>query len=158
RAAVRRTADPEARTQPRPGAEGVQEGYRRGQRRRRGSRRGRRGPEAVRQQVLEEVVRGQPTPTASPRASRSRSRASAARALRIRRRSRSEVPPHPPWSIRLASAYSRHSVRTGQSAHTRRATSTPTPSEGKKRLGGLSAQLPRAIHSVSTVSAFIRGV
>lgn len=57
---------------------------------------------------------GQPTPTGRR----------VERALRIRRRSRSLVPPQTPWSIRLSSAYSRHVALTGQSAHTRLATST----------------------------------
>jgi hypothetical protein len=56
------------------------------------------------------------------------------RAMRLR--SRSDVPPHTPWSMWLAMAYSRQGDFTGQSAQIRRATSTPTPSLGKKRSGG----------------------
>src|SRR5215218_10286923 len=54
--------------------------------------------------------------------------------------------------MRLRSAYSRHSGRTGQLTHRRLATSTPTPSLGKNSEGGLSAQLPCAIQSFAITS------
>src|SRR5262245_33274578 len=74
------------------------------------------------------------------------------RRFKMRRRSRSEQPPHTPWSMRLVRAYSRHDWRTGQSAQMRRATSTPTPSLGKKVDGAISLHRPHAIHSVSIKS------
>src|SRR5579875_185996 len=67
----------------------------------------------------------------------------------MRRRSRSEAPPHTPCSMWFSSAYSRHGPFTGHSAQYRRATSTPTPSLGKKISGGRSRQRPRTIQEVS---------
>ena len=71
------------------------------------------------------------------------------RLRRMRRRSRSDAPPHTPCSIRYRSAYSRHGSFTGHVAHTRRAWSTPTPSEGKKNDGSRSRHYPSSIHECS---------
>src|SRR5215472_13178692 len=51
--------------------------------------------------------------------------------------------------MRLINAYSRQGSFTGQSWQILRATSTPTPSLGKKVDGGMSVHLPPAIQSVS---------
>src|SRR5207302_7788899 len=74
----------------------------------------------------------------------------------MRRRSRSEVPPHTPWSMPLRRAYSRQGPLTGHSAHTRRATSTPTPSLGKNREGGSVRHLALSIH-ISLIGLPLRG-
>src|SRR6476646_6473690 len=49
--------------------------------------------------------------------------------------------------MRYVSAYARHSVFTGHSAHTRLATSTPTPSEGKNSVGDSVRQRAWSIHA-----------
>src|SRR5579875_3334930 len=50
-------------------------------------------------------------------------------------------------------AYSRQGALTGQSAQIRRASSTPTPSLGKKVSGGKSRHLPSAIHELSITTS-----
>lgn len=59
-------------------------------------------------------------------------RALSPRRLRSRRRSRSVRPPHTPSSWRVASAYSRHSSRTGHDAHMAFAGSAASSESGKK--------------------------
>lgn len=71
----------------------------------------------------------------------------------MRRLSRSDVPPQTPWSMRFNSAYSRHGPLTTQSLQMRRATSTPTPSLGKKIDGSSIRHLPSDIHSVSSTAS-----
>src|SRR5690606_25561194 len=69
------------------------------------------------------------------------------RRLRIRRRSRSEVPPQMPCFTCPASAYSRHSLVTGQVAQTALAavTASLSPLGGKNRSGSAPTQAPSSI-------------
>ena len=52
--------------------------------------------------------------------------------------------------MRLSSAYSRHSARTGHAAHTRCAVSTPVPSEGKNSAGLIPRHRAWNIHAYSS--------
>jgi len=77
---------------------------------------------------------------------------SALRWRRIRTRSRSEQPPHTPWSMWFSSAYSKHSRDTGHVAQIFCATTTPTPSRGKKTSQEASLHFPWFIHSAFIVA------
>src|SRR3954451_821005 len=57
--------------------------------------------------------------------------------------------------MRCINAYSRQGVRSEQVSQMRFATSTPTPSLGKKVAGGSRRQLPRAIHSLSMYASVV---
>jgi len=94
-------------------------------------------------------------PPLRPTTRREVRRGSRRRRRLMRRRSPSDAPPHTPSSIRLASAYSKHSTRTGQLMQTSRAVSTPARSDGKNAAGLAPRQRARLIQASGASAAVI---